>query len=98
MMEQALMQERMIKETMSKQAQKKFEDANAGAWRIVAPTGSQPIAHFVRYSERDQYNLLTDTEYKTEQKAALALALLTRPTQLTHTERVQLLTLLEGGE
>lgn len=72
---------------------KEYEDA--GSWRIVAQPGSFPSAHFVRYSERDQYNLLTDGEYKTEQRANLSLALLTRPTRLTYQERQQLLALLE---
>lgn len=111
MMDQALMQERMIKEAMANKKEKEhtFEDTiaemeavreaqNAGSWRIVAPSGSFPVAHFVKNTERDQYNLLTDGEYKTEQRANLALALLTRPTQLTYQERAAMLEILLGKE
>jgi len=74
------------------------EAQNAGSWRIVQPSGSHPVPHFVKYSEESQYNLMTPDEYKTEQRAALALALVTRPTQLTYQERAALLEILLGKD
>lgn len=74
------------------------EEQNAGSWRIVQPSGSQPVPHFVKFSEEGQYNLMTQDDYKTEQRAALALALVTRPTQLTYQERAALLEILLGKE
>lgn len=68
----------------------------SGSWRIILPISGSPEPHFVPYSAEGQYNLMSGKQYKTKQKAALALAILIRPTQLTHQERVELLALLEG--
>lgn len=83
-------QEHTIQDTIEE-----MKAMNAGAWCVVQPPGGQPVAHFVKRGESGQYNLMTDSEYPSEQNANLALALMTRPTQLTHQERVDLLSLLE---
>lgn len=71
------------------------EARSEGSWRLIQVRHRGIEVSFVRYSEADQYNLLTPSEYKTQQKADLALALITRPSKLTYTEHQQLLALLE---
>lgn len=89
-------QEHTLQDTVD-EIQAVREAQSAGSYRIVLPGNSPlPAVAFVRYSETDQYNLMTEAEYKSSERAELAIALITRPFALSPLELHRLLTLLEG--
>lgn len=95
MMDRALMQERMIKDAMGEHT---IDEMREGSYRIVQDRMRQLVVAYVRDSEENQYNIVAGARarYATEEKAQLAVALMTRPGRLTWQETSALLVMLEG--